>query len=31
MIADHLSRMEGTTKDKKELETEDSFPDEQLF
>ena len=30
MIADHLSRMERIVDDKKELEIEDSFPDEQL-
>ena len=27
VIADNLSRMEGTTDDKKELDIEDSFPD----
>ena len=31
VIADHLSRMERTVEDKKELEIEDSFHDEQLF
>ena len=31
VIADHLSRIENTTEDKRELEIEKSFPDEQLF
>ena len=31
VIENHLSRMEGTVDDKKELDIEDSFPDEQLF
>ena len=31
VIADHLSRIDGTTDDRKELDIEDSFPDEQLF
>ena len=31
MIADHLSRLEKTTKEKKGSEIEKNFPDEQLF
>ena len=31
VIADHLSRMERTIDDKRELENEDNFPNEQLF
>ena len=31
VIADHLSRMEGTVDDRKELEIEENFLDEQLF
>ena len=31
VIVDHLYKMEGTTDDKKDLDIEDSFPDEQLF
>ena len=31
VIADHFSRMEGKDDDKKELDIEDSFPNEQLF
>ena len=31
MIADHLSRLEKTTKEEKGSEIEENFPDEQLF
>ena len=31
MIANHLSRLEKTTKEEKEIEIEENFPDEQLF
>ena len=31
MIANHLSRIEKTTKEEKEIEIEENFPDEQLF
>ena len=31
MIADHLSRLEKTTEEEKEIEIVENFPDEQLF
>ena len=31
VLAHHLSRIDGTSDDNKELDIEDSFPDEQLF
>ena len=31
VIADHLSRLEKTTEEEKEIEIEENFPDEQLF
>ena len=31
MIADHLSRLENTTEEEKEIEIAENFPDEQLF
>ena len=31
VIADHLSRLENTTKKEKETETAENFPDEHLF
>ena len=31
MIADHLSRLENPTKEGRETEIEDNFPDEHLF
>ena len=31
MVADHLSRLEKTTKEEKEIEKAENFPDEQLF
>ena len=31
MVADHLSRLEKTTKEEKEIERAENFPDEQLF
>ena len=31
MIANHLSKIERTIDDKRELEIEDGFPDKQLF
>ena len=31
VIADHLSRMEKSTKEEKVIEIEENFPDEQLF
>ena len=31
MIADHLSRLEMTTEEEKEIEIEENFPNEQLF
>ena len=31
MIANHLSRLEKTTKEEKEVEIVENFPDEQLF
>ena len=31
MIANHLSRLQNTTKEEKEIEIVENFPDEQLF
>ena len=31
MIADHLSRLEKSTKEEKRIEIAENFPDEQLF
>ena len=31
MIADHLSRLEKTTEEEKEVEIAENFPNEQLF
>ena len=31
VITDHLSRLEKTTEEKKEIEIAENFPDEQLF
>ena len=31
VIADHLSRLEKTIKEEKEIEIAENFPDEQLF
>ena len=31
VIADHLSRLEKTTEDEKEIEIAENFPNEQLF
>ena len=31
MIVDHLSRLEKTIEDEKEIEIAENFPDEQLF
>ena len=31
MIADHLSRAEGSTREEEEVELKENFPDEQLF